>query len=99
MADGVTFATAKQMMYKKIELFGDLEMASIIFNSPSLHSSQHKKMGSSMKNFNAKKWSEHNVLVVADINYYKFVQNDMLKSTLMSTGKKVLVEASPNDRV
>ncbi|KAI9832346.1 MAG: hypothetical protein M1826_002032 [Phylliscum demangeonii] len=100
VADGVTFATAEQyMMYKKAELFGDFETASAIANSPSLHPMQHKKMGRSVRRFDAKTWSERNVRIVARGNYYKFMQNDALKSVLMSTGAKTLVEASPHDRV
>ena len=100
VADGMTFVTAEQyMMYKKAELFNDSEMMSAIVGSPSLHPSQHKKMGRSVKNFDAERWSNLDLAVVAGVNYYKFTQNETLKAVLMSTGNKTLVEASPYDRI
>lgn len=98
-ADGTTFATAEQyMMYKKAEIFEDHEMMSAIADSPSFHPAQHRKMGRSTKNFNVGTWNRVSLAVVAGVNYCKFTQNERLKSFLMSTGEKTLVEASPLDR-
>jgi ribA/ribD-fused uncharacterized protein len=33
------------------------------------------------------------------VNYLKYTQNDDLKKTLLDTGEKVLVEASPYDKI
>lgn len=100
VADGITFTTAEQyMMYRKAELFGDSETALKIVNTPSLHPNEHKRMGRMVRNFNESVWSNQSMIIVAGVNYFKFMQNDTLRNLLMSTGKKTLVEASPNDRI
>lgn len=99
-ADGIMFVTAEQyMMYKKAEIFNDFEMMKRIVASPSAHAAQHKRMGRLVKNFNDETWENLSLTIVAGVNYYKFTQNETLKSLLMGTDKKMLVEASPYDRI
>lgn len=100
VADGITFVTAEQyMMYRKAVLFSDSETALKIANTPLLHPSEHKRMGRTVRNFNENVWNNQSMIIVAGVNYFKFMQSDTLRNLLTSTGKKTLVEASPNDRI
>lgn len=85
------------MHYKKALLFNDKDTADKIIKNPS--ASYAKKMGRSVKNFDEKVWSEHKIDIVEKGLYLKFSQNDDLKNQLLSTGSKILVEASPIDRI
>lgn len=52
-----------------------------------------------MKNFDPKLWNENKYQIVTQGNLLKFSQNQKFKDFLLSTGDKVLVEASPYDRI
>lgn len=52
-----------------------------------------------MKNFDKAVWDKRKENIVRNGNFEKFMQNSALRSFLLSTGDKVLVEASPTDRV
>lgn len=93
------FTTAEQfMMYMKAMIFDDHETANEILSTPDRHPSYHKTLGRSVKNFDAIKWMDKSLDVVAAGNYYKFTQNPSLMDMLMRTYGRVLVEASPYDR-
>ena len=49
--------------------------------------------------FNQSKWDSSCDEIVKRGNYLKFSQNLKLKGVLLSTGSKVIVEASPSDRI
>ena len=49
--------------------------------------------------FNQSKWHRSCDEMVERGNYLKFSQNPKLKEVLSSTGSKVIVEASPSDRI
>ena len=44
-------------------------------------------------------WLQHRFEIVVKANQYKFGQNEKLKEFLLSTGDRVLVEASPVDKI
>lgn len=48
-----------------------------------------------MKNFDGKLWDENAKACVRDGLILKFTQNKWMKDELLSTGNKILVEASP----
>lgn len=58
-----------------------------------------KKLGRKIRNFNRYVWNIYSNEVVKAANLAKFTQNDRLKNYLLSTGDKILVEASPKDTI
>ena len=52
-----------------------------------------------VKNFDKDKWEEIAKDVVYVANYAKFTQHEDLKQTLLSTKDKIIVEASPWDKI
>ena len=58
-----------------------------------------KQMGRKVKNFKEEIWMENARNIVAQGCYYKFNQNPELKQFLESTKDKILVEASPYDKL
>jgi len=94
----VRYATAEHwMMAKKAELFGDNEMLEkiLIAKSPA----EAKKLGRKVRNFDPQIWGENCFDIVCEGNYNKFSQHPDLKEFLLNTKDRVLVEASPVDRV
>lgn len=96
--DGVRYATAEHwMMAKKAELFNDVEILERILGAKS--PAEAKKLGRLVKNFDPKIWGENCFDIVCEGNYHKFLQHDDLKEFLLNTKDRVLVEASPMDRI
>lgn len=96
--DGIKYPTAEHyMMAEKARLFNDTDSLERILNSR--HPRQAKQLGRGVVNFNDKKWNEMRFKIVVAGNVEKFRQNDKLKEFLLATGKRVIVEASPTDRV
>ncbi|KAK3612627.1 hypothetical protein CHS0354_042137 [Potamilus streckersoni] len=60
---------------------------------------KQQKLGRQVKNFNPQKWKEVCLEIVKTANFHKFSQNEGLKNHLFSTYPKILVEASPYDRI
>lgn len=85
------------MMYKKAELFSDLETAKKILESTS--PAKQKKLGRQVKGFDQQIWDQHCKQIVYEGNYAKFTQNPDLKEELLKTKGTILVEASPVDRI
>lgn len=56
-----------------------------------------KKLGKEVQNFNEEVWRRHRMDIVIKGNFYKFMANKSLRDYLLSTGNKILVEASPYD--
>ena len=96
--DGVTYTSAEQyMMAEKAKLFGDEEIRAEILNTDDPR--MCKALGRKVKNFDKAVWDKEKEHIVRKGNTKKFLQNSALRSFLLSTGDKVLVEASPTDRV
>jgi ribA/ribD-fused uncharacterized protein len=95
---GVRFATAEHfMMVGKAKLFSDNEIVSEIVDAASPGAA--KALGRKVRNFDAAIWNRHCLDIVTAGNIAKFGQNEAMKQFLLSTGDRVLVEASPVDRV
>jgi ribA/ribD-fused uncharacterized protein len=96
--DGVTFATAEHyMMWHKARLFGDTETADRILGVR--HPNEAKTLGRLVRNFDEDRWVAARYDIVVAGSVAKFGQNDDLRRFLLGTGDRVLVEASPLDRV
>ena len=96
--DGLIFNCAEQyMMYRKAILFEDYEMAFNILNNN--NPKDIKAYGRKVSNFNEKVWDENKEQIVLKGNILKFSQNSPLKDYLLNTKEKILVEASPYDKV
>lgn len=92
------YATAEHyMMAEKARLFLDAEIEEkiLLSNDPS----HAKAMGRQVRNFSAEIWKEQCFDLVVNGNIAKFSQNSELKNFLIATGSKILVEASPVDRI
>lgn len=96
--EGIIYPTAEHwMMAKKATLFNDDVQLALIQSTtdPAIA----KKAGRSVANFDAALWDKHALQFVIDGNYHKFSQHDALKTFLLNTENKVIVEASPYDPV
>ncbi|MBW5382979.1 NADAR family protein [Brachyspira pilosicoli] len=87
----------KYMMYNKALLFDDKDIANEILNNN--QPKAIKELGRKVKNFNDELWDKMKYKIVFTGNYYKFSQNADLRNFLLNTKNKVLVEASPYDKV
>lgn len=96
--DGVRYPTAEHyMMAEKARLFKDNEiLAKILATS---HPGEAKKLGRQVTGFDQETWLEHRSPIVVRGNVGKFNQNEALKEFLLNTGERILVEASPRDRI
>ena len=85
------------MMYHKALYFKDEVTAENILNTKS--PDKQKKLGRTVAGFDPNAWNEVKLDVVIQGNRLKFTQNQDLKELLLDTGKRILAEASPYDRV
>ncbi|MFI7027049.1 NADAR family protein [Micromonospora sp. NPDC049900] len=96
--DGRTFATAEHyMMWSKAMLFGDTEVAGQILAAS--HPHRAKTLGRQVRGFDQTIWEARRYAIVVAGNMAKFGQHPGLRSYLLGTGNRVLVEASPVDRI
>jgi ribA/ribD-fused uncharacterized protein len=96
--DGIEYPTAEHfMMASKARLFGDDATLGRILAAA--HPKQAKDLGRSVANFDEALWLAHRFDFVVAGNQAKFSQNPELAKFLLNTGERVLVEASPVDRV
>lgn len=98
IVDGVKYFTTEQyMMAQKALLFGDKATYAKIMEAS--HPKQFKALGRKIKPFDDAIWNEHKRKIVVQGNFAKFGQNEELKSFLLNTGNRILVEASPCDKI
>ncbi|WP_130621065.1 NADAR family protein [Dyella amyloliquefaciens] len=96
--DGQVFQTAEHfMMARKAQLFGDVEIYERILVARTPGEAKH--LGREVRGFEEKRWKDCCFQVVIQGNLAKFEQNPALRDFLLSTRNRVLVEASPVDRV
>ncbi|MFT2019025.1 NADAR family protein [Streptomyces sp. 796.1] len=94
----VTYATAEHwMMAGKARLFDDTETERRIIAAP--HPGQAKELGRSVRGFDEKVWLEHRFELVVRGSVEKFRQHPALHEYLLNSGNRILVEASPVDRI
>ncbi len=85
------------MMAEKARLFEDDEILNEIMESK--NPKQIKELGRKVKNFNEKVWEQKRYSIILNGNYAKFIQNERLKEFLLGAKNRVLVEASPYDKI
>ena len=96
--NGVVYKTAEHyMMAAKARLFDDNEILELILEAHSPN--EAKSLGRKVKNFNSEIWDHHKYQIVIQANQLKFSQNQDFKEFLLSTEDKVIVEASPYDKI
>lgn len=96
--EGVSYPTAEHfMMAEKARLFGDENSRAQILSAGSPKAA--KQLGRQVKYFNEEVWGGARFRLVVAGNLAKFGQNRELGEYLIGTGDKVLVEASPVDRI
>ena len=95
---GQIFLTAEHyMMAEKARLFNDEQSYQLIL---AVKSAAHAKaLGREVKDFNEIVWQENRFNIVVNANLAKFSQNPALKEFLLNTGQRILVEASPVDKI
>ena len=96
--DGVQYRTAEHfMMAEKARLFGDEVALAKVMRSR--FPAEVKKFGREIAAYRDEVWAAQRFGVVVRGNLAKFRQNPDLLAWLLSTGEKVLVEASPSDAI
>ena len=96
--NGFVYATAEHfMMAEKARLFGDEQTRAQILKAGSPKAA--KQLGRQVNRFREDVWVEARLQIVVAANLAKFGQNHELEAFLLGTKDKVLVEASPLDRV
>jgi ribA/ribD-fused uncharacterized protein len=96
--DGIEYNCCEQyMMHQKALTFGDTIIAEMILESSD--PKEQKALGRKVSGFNKDKWDDVCIGIVFKGNLAKFSQNELLKKTLLSTDDKILVEASPYDKI
>ncbi|MUN37102.1 DUF1768 domain-containing protein [Actinomadura sp. NEAU-AAG5] len=96
--DGTAYATAEHyMMAAKARLFGDERTAAAIVEVG--HPARAKELGRRVQGFDEEAWVARRLGIVVEGNLAKFAQHAEHRAYLVGTGKRVLVEASPLDRI
>jgi ribA/ribD-fused uncharacterized protein len=97
-ADGVTYPTAEHyMMAGKARLFSDPQGLPSVLEAGSPGAA--KAAGRKVRGFDETRWIAARYEIVVRGNLAKFGSHPDLKRFLLNTGDKVLVEASPFDRI
>jgi hypothetical protein len=95
---GVTYRTAEHwMMAEKARLFENstLRERIIACTSPG----EAKALGRMVENFDEGVWTAHRQAIVLEGSIQKFSQDAGLRTFLLNTGDRILVEASPVDPI
>lgn len=96
--NGIRYSSTEQyMMYQKALIFKDHIMAEriILTTNPK----EIKGYGRKISGFDEEYWRKERERIVLQGNMLKFTQNTNLYDYLLSTKGKILVEASPFDRI
>ena len=98
MVAGILYrSTEHWMMAEKARLFNDDDSLAKILAAKS--PAEAKKMGREIQGFEPETWEARKVEIVIAGNLHKFSQHQKLAKFLLSTGDRVLVEASPVDTI
>ncbi len=98
--DGKKYNCSEQyFMKKKQELFDPKNIGLAINILNETNPKDIKKYGRQVKFFKQEIWDEHKFKAMKDGVLAKFSQNPELKTKLLATGEKTLVEASPYDMI
>jgi len=96
--EGDEYFTAEHyMMAQKAKLFNDEETFARILQVK--HPNEAKQLGRKVRNYDEQVWQENRFDIVVQANFAKFSQHHKLKEFLLSTRDRILVEASPVDKI
>ena len=96
--EGNHFKTAEHyMMYHKALLFKDYSAAKKVLTSN--NPGEAKAIGRQVIGFEQQQWNARCFDIVVSGNIAKFSQHKELKTFLINTGNRIIVEASPVDRI
>jgi ribA/ribD-fused uncharacterized protein len=96
--EGIEYATAEHwMMVEKAKLFHDDSAVAAILAAPSPAAA--KALGQKVAGFDEAAWTASRFDIVVRGNAEMFASSDALRAYLIGTGHRVLVEASPVDRI
>lgn len=96
--DDNRFITAEHyMMYQKAKLFGDHKACEKVLRAS--NSGEAKAIGREVIGFRQEVWDKKRFEIVVNANLAKFSQKSELREFLINTGSRVLVEASPVDKI
>ncbi|WP_397569180.1 NADAR family protein [Schlesneria sp. T3-172] len=96
--DGIVYPTAEHwLMASKARLFGDETSLRQIIEA--LDPKSVKELGRNVSNFDASAWESKRVELAIEGNLAKFRQHQALRSYLLASEHKILVEASPVDKI
>ncbi|CAM5253528.1 NADAR family protein OS=Streptomyces alboniger OX=132473 GN=CP975_26150 PE=4 SV=1 [Streptomyces alboniger] len=97
-AADVSYASAEHwMMARKARLFDDAEAEERVLAAG--HPAEAKKAGRLVRGFDEAVWERERFQIVVEGSVHKFAAHPRLRDFLLATGERVLVEASPVDRV
>jgi len=85
------------MMAGKARLFDDKESLDDIMEAA--HPRTQKQLGRQVRGFKDSVWKKNCLEIVTQGNLAKFRQNLDLRHKLLSTGNRIIAEASPKDRI
>ncbi|MFF8954520.1 NADAR family protein [Streptomyces sp. NPDC014894] len=98
VVDGVRYATAEHwMMAAKARLFGDADAERLALDAAG--PAQAKRAGRLVRGFDDRVWERERFGIVRAGSVHKFGARPELAEFLLGTGDRVLVEASPMDRI
>lgn len=98
IVDDIYYATAEHyMMAAKARLFNDNKILHDILKTHDPGTA--KALGRQVRGFNEKIWQDNCFSIVIAGNLAKFLQNQSLADFLLATKNRVLVEASPVDKI
>lgn len=96
--DGITFNCGEQyMMWAKAMVCGDVLTAGKIMEEQ--QPINQKKLGRQIQNYDEAAWSANRYHLVKKGLREKFLQNSKHMDALKNHNDKIIVEASPNDRI
>ena len=95
--DNTFHSTEQAFMWRKAMCFKDKETADKILLTTD--SQQAKRLGRLIKNYNEEIWGTARFWFMVYVNIQKFKQNPNLKKLLIDTENRILVEASPYDKI
>lgn len=91
------WCTEQYLMAEKARLFNDIEILGKIMNSKD--QKEIKDLGRKVHNFDEDIWNKNKEKIMYEGNLAKFIQNEILRNYIMSTNDRILVEASPYDKI
>lgn len=95
--DGVFESTEQAFMWWKAAFFQDWDTRGLIYDERDPRAV--KELGRLIRGYNDAAWSCVRLGYMAYVNLLKYQQNPEWADTLLATGNRIIVEASPIDRV